>query len=216
MLNNFSIPQVEEQKKTIVLRAFNKKRVFDLCFSLCVTILLLSWAIPIIALFIKIESKGPVFFKQLRTGKDKMPFYCLKFRSMRLNDESDHRQATKNDPRVTRIGLFMRKTNIDELPQFINVLRGEMSVVGPRPHMLKHTTDYEQTISTYMMRHLVLPGITGLAQVKGYRGETKEQLAMEMRVKADIEYIKNRTFLLDLKIILLTMLQVARRDSNAH
>jgi putative colanic acid biosynthesis UDP-glucose lipid carrier transferase len=215
MSNDFSIQQVEEQGEAIVLGAFVRKRIFDVCFALFVTVILLSWVIPLITLLIKLDSKGPVFFKQLRTGKNKMPFYCLKFRSMRLNSDSDHKQATKGDARITRLGAFMRKTNIDELPQFINVLRGEMSVVGPRPHMLKHTEDYAQVISQYMTRHLVLPGITGLAQVKGYRGETKEHIAMENRVKADIEYIRNWTLALDLKIIFLTVFQMAKGNENA-
>jgi lipopolysaccharide/colanic/teichoic acid biosynthesis glycosyltransferase len=161
------------------------------------------------------DSKGPVFFKQLRTGKHNKPFYCLKFRSMRLNDDSDHKQATRGDSRITKVGAFMRKTNIDELPQFINVLRGEMSVVGPRPHMLKHTEDYSRVIDNFMVRHLVAPGITGWAQVIGYRGETKEREAMEKRVKTDIWYIKNWSFMLDLKIVLLTIKQTFKGNENA-
>ncbi|TGD82217.1 exopolysaccharide biosynthesis polyprenyl glycosylphosphotransferase [Hymenobacter wooponensis] len=200
----------------IVLGAFIRKRAFDFLFSLCVTVLFLSWFIPLIAIIIKLDSRGPIFFKQLRTGKHNKPFYCLKFRSMRLNADADHKQATKGDARITKFGAFMRKTNIDELPQFINVLRGEMSVVGPRPHMLKHTEDYSRLIDNFMVRHLVAPGITGWAQVTGYRGETKETEAMEKRVNTDIWYIKNWSFMLDLKIVLLTVKQTFKGNENAY
>lgn len=192
------------------------KRAFDFVFALLVTVLLLSWLIPIIALIIKLDSKGPVFFKQLRTGKDNKPFYCLKFRSMRLNIDSDHKQASKGDNRITKVGAFMRKTSIDELPQFINVLRGEMSVVGPRPHMLLHTEVYSAVIDDFMLRHTVTPGITGLAQVAGHRGETKETAAMVERVNADIWYIKNWSFFLDLKIVFLTICQVVTGSEKAY
>lgn len=181
------------------------KRNFDILFSFLVLVLLLSWLIPLIAILIKLDSRGPVFFKQLRTGKHGKPFYCLKFRSMAPNTDSDHRQATHNDNRVTRVGAFLRKTSLDELPQFINVLLGEMSVVGPRPHMLKHTEDYSQVIDNFMDRHIVMPGITGWAQVSGHRGETTETAAMANRVKADIWYMENWTLLLDLQIVLLTV-----------
>ncbi|GGF11031.1 hypothetical protein GCM10011383_22790 [Hymenobacter cavernae] len=178
-------------------------------------IFLLSWLIPLIALLIKLDSKGPVFFKQLRTGKNGLPFYCLKFRSMRTSADADHKQASRGDSRITRLGAILRKTSLDELPQFINVLRGEMSVVGPRPHMLKHTEDYARVISNFMVRHAVMPGITGLAQVSGHRGETKEIAAMAKRVNADIFYIKNWSFFLDLKIIFLTVYQAAKGSENA-
>lgn len=191
------------------------KRAFDLCFATLVVILLLSWLVPLIALLIKLDSQGPVFFKQLRTGKGGKPFYCLKFRSMRINADADSRQASRDDNRITKLGAFMRKTSIDELPQFINVLRGEMSVVGPRPHMLRHTEDYSRVIANFMERHLVTPGITGWAQVEGHRGETKETEAMEKRVNADIHYIRNWSFLLDLKIVALTVRQAIRGNENA-
>ncbi|GGF17794.1 hypothetical protein GCM10011383_31550 [Hymenobacter cavernae] len=178
-------------------------------------IFLLSWLIPLIALLIKLDSKGPVFFKQLRTGKNGLPFYCLKFRSMRTSADADHKQASRGDSRITRLGAILRKTSLDELPQFINVLRGEMSVVGPRPHMLKHTEDYAQVIDNFMVRHAVMPGITGLAQVAGHRGETKEIAAMAKRVNADIFYIKNWSFFLDLKIVLLTVKQAVKGSENA-
>ncbi|WP_299823042.1 undecaprenyl-phosphate glucose phosphotransferase [uncultured Pontibacter sp.] len=192
------------------------KRGFDILFSALVIVLLLSWLVPVMAIIIKLESRGPVFFKQLRSGKNNKPFYCLKFRSMTVNSESDKVQARKNDARVTKVGRFIRKTSIDELPQFFNVLMGDMSVVGPRPHMLKHTEDYSVLINNYMVRHFLTPGITGWAQVNGYRGETKETAAMLNRVKADLWYLENWSILLDLKIVFLTIWQVLRNDDNIY
>lgn len=196
-------------------KLISTKRVFDIMFALLVIFFLLSWLVPLVSLIIRLESKGPAFFKQLRTGKDNQPFYCFKFRSMHVNEESNYKQASKGDARITRIGAFIRKTNIDELPQFINVLRGEMSIVGPRPHMLKHTEEYSQVVNDFMQRHTVTPGITGLAQVRGFRGETKEVIAMAKRVKMDIWYIKNRSFLLDLKIVMMTVAQAIKGNKNA-
>jgi exopolysaccharide biosynthesis polyprenyl glycosylphosphotransferase len=178
-----------------------QKRIFDLVFSLTLCIFLFSWLFPIIALLIKLDSKGPVFFVQERTGTNNKTFKCLKFRSMKTNSEANDKQATANDDRITKLGRLMRRTNIDELPQFLNVLSGQMSVVGPRPHMLKHTEEYSSLIDNYLVRHYVKPGITGWAQVKGLRGETKKLSAMENRVKADMEYIENWRFAWDLKII---------------
>ena len=202
------------QQSPVVLGAFIRKRIFDIVFAGLVAILLLSWLVPLIALCIKLDSHGPVFFRQLRTGKNGKPFYCLKFRSMRTSADADRTQASRYDSRITRIGGFLRKTSLDELPQFFNVLKGEMSVVGPRPHMLRHTEDYAQVIDNFMDRHLVMPGITGLAQVSGYRGETKEVRAMVNRVRADIRYLRNWSFLLDLKIVLLTVWQVIKPDEH--
>lgn len=192
------------------------KRGFDIIVSLIVIIFLLTWVIPLLAILIRLGSKGPVFFKQLRSGKDNEPFYCLKFRSMVMNDESDSRQASRADVRITSIGNFMRKNSIDELPQFINVLLGDMSVVGPRPHMLQHTAAYSALIDQFMVRHLVLPGITGWAQIKGLRGETYAQEAMQERVLADIWYLENWSLLLDLKITFLTAWHVIAGSENAH
>ncbi|WP_432710384.1 undecaprenyl-phosphate glucose phosphotransferase, partial [Pedobacter sp.] len=192
------------------------KRIFDVVFSLFAMIFIMSWMVPLMAFLIKRESKGPVFFKQLRSGKGNVPFYCYKFRSMTVNGDSDKMQARKNDARVTKIGAFMRKTSIDELPQFFNVLRGEMSVVGPRPHMLQHTQEYSALIDQFMVRHFVLPGITGWAQVNGYRGETREEGSMEARVEADIWYMENWSLLLDLKIAFLTVWQVFDGHKNAY
>lgn len=193
-----------------------KKRAFDILFSLFVTVFILSWLMPILAILIKLESKGPVFFRQLRSGKDNKPFWCYKFRSMKVNNESDATQATKNDARVTKLGAFMRKTSIDELPQFFNVLIGNMSVVGPRPHMLKHTEQYSALISRYMIRQFLQPGITGWAQVNGLRGETKEPMLMQKRVVHDIWYMENWSLMLDIKIAFLTAIQAFKGDAHAY
>lgn len=209
--NNTDKPRYD----TNAFSQISAKRIFDIAFALLVVVLLLSWLIPLVALIIRMESKGPAFFKQLRTGKNNQPFYCFKFRSMHLNDEANNKQASKGDARITRVGAFIRKTNIDELPQFINVLRGEMSIVGPRPHMLKHTEEYSQVVNRFMDRHTVTPGITGLAQVRGFRGETKETIAMAKRVKIDIWYIKNWSFVLDLKIVVMTVIQAVKGHDNA-
>jgi len=184
------------------------KRTFDFVFALLIVLFVLIWLVPLIACFIKLESKGPILFRQLRTGKDGKPFYCFKFRSMLVNDDANTRQASLGDSRITKVGAFLRKTSLDELPQFLNVLRGEMSVVGPRPHMLKHTEDYSKVIHNFMDRHLVMPGITGLAQVSGHRGETKEIEDMVKRFNADIHYLRNWSFQLDLKIVIRTATQV--------
>ena len=192
------------------------KRAFDIGFSLFVLIFIFSWFFPIIALLIKTNSKGPVLFKQLRSGRDNRTFICYKFRSMKVNDESDEKQASQADHRVTKIGAFMRRTSIDELPQFFNVLIGNMSVVGPRPHMVKHTNQYAQLIDRYMVRHFLKPGITGWAQVQGYRGETRTTEAMLQRIEADVWYLENWSFLLDLKIIFLTVWNISKGEKNAY
>ncbi|MEA4936935.1 MAG: exopolysaccharide biosynthesis polyprenyl glycosylphosphotransferase [Paludibacter sp.] len=178
-----------------------KKRAFDLVFSGLVIVFVLSWLYPVLGLFIKLSSRGPVLFTQKRTGVNKVTFNCYKFRSMRPNRESDLKQATEDDPRITRIGKFIRKTNLDELPQFFNVFKGEMSVVGPRPHMLSHTDKYSALIDDYLVRHYVKPGITGWAQISGFRGETDELWKMEKRVEYDKEYINNWSFEWDLVIV---------------
>lgn len=191
------------------------KRLFDVVVSFiaCLFILILT---PIIGLIIKIQSPGPIFFKQKRTGINGLTFNCFKFRSMHVNKDADKVQATKNDPRKFAFGNFMRKTNIDELPQFFNVLIGDMSIVGPRPHMLAHTEEYSRLIKTYMVRHFCRPGITGLAQIKGFRGETKELWQMEGRVRYDIEYIERWSFWLDMKIIAYTALSIVHPDKHAY
>jgi undecaprenyl-phosphate galactose phosphotransferase/putative colanic acid biosynthesis UDP-glucose lipid carrier transferase len=177
------------------------KRTFDVVFSGLVILLIFPWLYPIVAILIKLESPGPVFFKQLRSGINCDPFWCYKFRTMTVNADSDTKQATRGDSRITRIGEFLRKTSIDELPQFINVLKGEMSVVGPRPHMIEHTKMYSKLIKPFTVRHWVKPGITGLAQAKGFRGETKEVQQMMNRVKMDVFYIQHWSFFLDTRIV---------------
>ena len=211
---SFSIEQNRLQRKGF-MSSFVHKRAFDIIFSALVVVLLLSWFVPLIALLIKLESRGPAFFKQLRTGKNGKSFYCLKFRSMTVNTEADVEQAIKNDSRVTRLGAFLRKTSIDEFPQFINVLKGEMSIVGPRPHMILHTEKYSRVIHNFMDRHLIMPGITGLAQVSGHRGETKEVETMAKRVNADIHYMHNWSIWLDVRIVLITVKQLFKSDQNA-
>ncbi|WP_459210271.1 undecaprenyl-phosphate glucose phosphotransferase [Aquimarina rhabdastrellae] len=192
------------------------KRIFDIIFSLLVIITILSWLTPILALIIKLESKGPVFFKQKRNGINYKKFSCYKFRSMAKNEESDKLQATKNDARVTKVGKFIRKTSIDELPQFFNVLFGDMSVVGPRPHMLKHTEIFAEKVNKFMVRHFVKPGITGLAQVSGFRGEIETDKDIVNRVKYDIFYVENWSLLLDLKIIVQTVLNAVKGEDKAY
>ncbi len=192
------------------------KRLFDILFSLFVLIVIYPPVYLLLAVLIKRSSPGPVIFKQERTGLYAKKFNCLKFRSMTVNIEADEKQAEKGDPRTTKIGEFMRKTNIDELPQFYNVLKGEMSVVGPRPHMIKHTEIYSELIDKYMVRHLVKPGITGWAQVTGYRGETKIIKDMEERIKRDVWYIENYSPLLDVKIIFRTIIKMFSGDNNAY
>ena len=192
------------------------KRIFDLSVSIFVTVFILSWLYPLIAILIKASSKGPILFLQLRSGINDKPFYCLKFRTMRMNNHADHVQATKNDSRVTWVGKFLRKSSIDEFPQFLNVLKGEMSIVGPRPHMLKHTKEFSAVERHYMVRHLLKPGITGWAQVNGYRGEIKDPSQLTGRIECDIWYLENWSLFLDVKIIFLTIYRVFTGDKNAY
>lgn len=195
---------------------FNRfvKRVFDFVVSSIVLVFSPIVLIPV-GIAIKLSSPGPIFFKQKRTGYRGKDFYCYKFRTMKVNNEADTKQATKEDPRKTKLGDFLRKSSIDELPQFYNVWRGDMSIVGPRPHMLKHTKDYSALIDKYMLRHTIKPGITGWAQVNGYRGQTDYLWQMEKRVEYDVWYAENWNFFLDLKIIFLTVYNVFRGDQNA-
>ncbi len=184
------------------------KRLFDVVFSTLVLLLVFPIVLLIFGPLIKMSSKGPVFFKQLRSGKDNKSFACWKFRTMMVNEAADSLQAKSDDPRITKVGAFLRKTSMDELPQFYNALIGSMSVVGPRPHMLKHTEEYSAVIDKFMVRHFVKPGITGWAQVHGFRGETREPQLMEKRVEYDVWYIENWSLLLDLKIVVLTASQI--------
>lgn len=193
------------------------KRAFDIVFSLCVIVFVFSWLFPILAIAVKLSSKGPVFFKQTRLGEGKKKFGCYKFRSMRMNKEADMKQATKNDPRVTKVGSFLRKSNLDEMPQFFNVLMGQMSVVGPRPHPLRLNDQFRDIIDKYMVRHFVRPGITGWAQVNGFRGETRTPELMEKRVDLDVWYLENWSFMLDLKIIAKTVTNmVGGKEERAY
>ncbi|THD32810.1 exopolysaccharide biosynthesis polyprenyl glycosylphosphotransferase [uncultured Flavobacterium sp.] len=192
------------------------KRIFDIVFSLIIIIGILSWLIPILAILIRLESKGSVFFKQKRNGLNYKEFYCYKFRSMRLNEIADLYQVSKNDPRITKVGKFIRKTSIDELPQFFNVLLGDMSVVGPRPHMVSHTEMYARRIDKFMVRHFIKPGITGLAQTKGFRGEVENDKDIIYRVKFDIFYLENWSLLLDIKIIFLTVINAIKGEEKAY
>jgi len=205
-------------RKIPIEEPFNKfvKRGFDILLSLIIIVGVLSWLTPLLGLIIKLESKGPIFFKQKRNGLDYQEFYCYKFRSMRPNPMAHIHQVQKNDPRVTRIGRIIRKTSIDELPQFINVLKGEMSVVGPRPHMVSHTHMYAERIDKFMVRHFVKPGITGLAQVSGYRGEVEDENHIINRVKYDIFYLENWSLFLDLKIVFQTVYNAIKGDKKAY
>ncbi|MEO9483355.1 MAG: undecaprenyl-phosphate glucose phosphotransferase [Ekhidna sp.] len=197
---------------------FNRfvKRSFDVVFSIIVFITILSWLMPIIALLIKLESKGPIFFKQDRHGRNNKFFKIYKFRSMFLHEGDRVVQAKKGDSRITRIGEILRKTSIDELPQFINVFKGDMSVVGPRPQAVQHNIEYQPKIDKFWQRHAVKPGITGLAQAKGFRGETAKLSDMSGRVKLDRFYVKNWSLILDFKIIFLTALAIMKGDQNAY
>lgn len=208
VFSNYETPLMSPTNRLI-------KRIFDILVSSIVLIGLIP-IIPVIALIIKIQSPGPIFFKQERTGQNGGSFMCYKFRSMHVNKDADKIQATEHDPRKFAFGNLMRKANIDELPQFFNVFKGDMSIVGPRPHMLHHTEVYSQLISKYMVRHFVKPGITGWAQVTGFRGETKELWQMEGRVKRDIWYMENWSIWLDLRIIWLTAKQLVVHDKNAY
>lgn len=213
MVGNMPVLSIREEPLN---KPVNKvvKRAFDIVFSL----LFLCTIFPIIFIIctigIKLSSKGPVFFKQKRTGIRGEEFICYKFRSMHLNDQADELQATKNDPRKFPFGDFIRRTNIDETPQFINVLRGDMSVVGPRPHMLKHTEEYSQLVDKYMVRHWAKPGITGWAQVTGARGETEHLWQMQERIEKDVWYIENYSLMLDLQIIILTIRTILKHDDE--
>jgi putative colanic acid biosynthesis UDP-glucose lipid carrier transferase len=198
------------------------KRIFDITFSLFCFLLFFSWLFPLVTLFIKLDSKGPVLFKQERWGRNNKRFSAYKFRSMvcggkDIDENGKYKQALKNDPRLTRVGKFLRKTNLDELPQFINVLKGELSIVGPRPHPTPLNLESREYINKYMRRHIVKPGITGWAQVNGFRGETtSNKKLMLKRVEYDLWYIENWSFLLDIQIIILTIWLMIKGDPNAY
>jgi len=213
---NGNVPVLMLRKEPLEIPLYRIiKALFDFCFSLFVIVFIFPWLFPILILLIKANSPGPVFFVQERSGRDNESFPCYKFRTMYVNDTANKVQARQNDARITKVGSFLRRTSMDELPQFLNVLLGNMSVVGPRPHMLSHTEQYSELINNFLVRHYAKPGITGWAQVNGFRGETKELADMENRVEHDIWYIENWSFLLDLKIIWLTVFNVFRGEKNA-
>jgi putative colanic acid biosynthesis UDP-glucose lipid carrier transferase len=191
------------------------KRTFDVLFSLLVIVFIISWLFPIIAILIKWQSPGPILFKQKRSGRSNQVFWCYKFRSMHVNQQQDSKQAEKNDTRLTPVGRFIRKTSLDEFPQFWNVLKGEMSVIGPRPHMLYHTNHYQKLADGFSYRHFVKPGITGLAQVSGFRGEITGVDVLQGRIEKDIEYIENWSLVYDLKICFLTVYFLFVGDEHA-
>ena len=192
------------------------KRAFDIVFASLVTIFILSWLIPLVGILIKLESKGPVFFIQKRNGINNKEFNCLKFRSMTPNDYADVKQATKNDPRVTKTGSFLRNSSLDEMPQFLNVLMGDMSIVGPRPHTIPMNQTFKTQIERYNSRHKIRPGITGLAQVRGFRGEIENPHQIRSRVRLDSFYINNWSFLLDMGIMVKTIYELVFNRENAY
>jgi putative colanic acid biosynthesis UDP-glucose lipid carrier transferase len=181
-----------------------------------IIVFLLSWMYPIISLMIFIESRGSIIFKQLRNGKNNEPFTCYKFRTMHANNTADTKWATKNDPRVTRLGALLRRTSLDELPQFVNVLKGEMAIVGPRPLPIQLNEMYKNKVANYTQRHSYKPGITGLAQALGYRGEIKELNHIKNRVTLDRFYLRNWSFVFDVKIILITMIELFKGQETAY
>lgn len=192
------------------------KRSFDVVFSAAFLVLMASWLFPLIALLIRLDSKGPVFFRQRRVGLNGEIFECLKFRTMRHDPEGKFMQAQKDDPRITRVGAFLRKTNLDEVPQFINVMRGDMSVVGPRPHVPELDHVFAGVVPGYAMRNRVRPGVTGLAQVSGCRGETRSVRDMTHRIRFDMFYCRTVSFAMDIKIIVLTVVCALRGDDRAY
>jgi putative colanic acid biosynthesis UDP-glucose lipid carrier transferase len=211
-----SIPVLTTRKEPLGISVnANLKRAFDILFSTMVIVTIFPILIPAIALAIRMDSKGPIFFKQLRPGKRNKLFDCYKFRTMLVNNTGEV-QATKGDARITKVGRFLRKTNLDEFPQFFNVLLGNMSVVGPRPNMISQLDEYSKTIENYKVRHFVTPGITGYAQVNGCRGETKVLGLMEKRIQYDVQYIENWSLGLDMKIIWLTVWNMVKGEKNAY
>ena len=192
------------------------KRIFDIVLVTLFLVFIGSWLFPIIALAICLESRGPVLYKQLRHGQNNVPFYCLKFRSMIYNPTGHFKQACKDDPRITTVGRFLRRTSLDELPQVFNVLIGQMSLVGPRPHSIVMNRDFAEKMEYFMCRHLVKPGITGMAQAKGFRGEIKDEFDINSRLKYDLFYIKNWSLLFDFKILFLTVKCLLNNNENAY
>ncbi|EPR67547.1 sugar transferase [Cyclobacterium qasimii] len=192
------------------------KRIFDLAFSFFTLVFVVSWLFPIIAILIKLDSKGSVFFKQLRHGKDNQLFYCYKFRTMVKNDDADIKQATVNDSRITRVGKFLRKSSLDELPQIFNVILGDMSIVGPRPQAVPMNIEFAKEIDNFMARHQVKPGITGLAQSKGFRGEISSYHELHSRFRLDYFYVGKWCLIFDIKIIIDTAVSLMTKSDKAY
>lgn len=212
---NFFVINVNDIPLDSALNSFGK-RAFDLMFASLVTIFILSWLIPLVGVLIKLESQGPVFFIQKRNGANNRVFNCIKFRSMTPNDYADTRQAVRGDSRVTKVGGFLRTTSLDEMPQFLNVLAGDMSVVGPRPHTISMNNSFRIQMGRYNSRHKIRPGITGLAQVKGFRGEIENDFQIRSRVRLDFFYIDNWSFLLDINIMLKTLRELLFHRENVY
>jgi Sugar transferases involved in lipopolysaccharide synthesis len=212
-LGNVNVISLHEEPLNTPLAKFIKRSA-DVVFSFLFLITLFPLIWIICAIGIKLSSPGPVFFKQKRTGYEGKEFWCYKFRSMHQSADADTKQAEKGDSRVFKFGEFLRRSSIDELPQFINVFKGDMSIIGPRPHMLHHTDIYSDLIGDYMIRHLAKPGITGWAQVNGCRGETKELSEMKERVEKDIWYIEHWSVELDVSIFFLTLWQLLRHEDE--
>lgn len=212
-------PSILEEKTPIAVGStmpLRSKRLFDIAFSLLILLFICSWLFPLLAVLIKASSRGPVFFKQLRHGKNNSTFYCLKFRTMVPNEEADVKQAKRDDNRVTGLGAFLRRNSLDELPQLINVLKGEMSIVGPRPHAVPMNEVFCKEIPGYMHRHSMRPGITGLAQSKGYRGEILNFYDLHSRYRLDMFYIKNWCWPFDIKIVIWTAYSLLFKNTNVY
>ncbi|MEI9920441.1 MAG: undecaprenyl-phosphate glucose phosphotransferase [Bacteroidota bacterium] len=214
MMNSVTVMTTRRQPLGMLANSY-LKRTFDILFSSLVICTVFPIVFPAIALAIRLDSEGPILFKQLRPGKRNKLFECYKFRTMKVNNNTEQ-QASKNDSRITKVGAFLRKTNLDELPQFFNVLFGNMSVVGPRPNLVSHLEEYSKSMEGYKIRHFVTPGITGYAQVNGLRGETREPGLMEKRVEYDVSYLENWSLALDLKIIWLTVWNMVKGDKKAY
>jgi putative colanic acid biosynthesis UDP-glucose lipid carrier transferase len=214
-MENFSVLDAREEPLEKMSNRV-KKRVFDIIVSSTAIVFICSWLYPLLAIIIKIQSPGPVLFKQRRTGRDNKSFTCYKFRSMRMNHQSDTQQVSSGDVRVTPIGRFIRRTSLDEFMQFFNVFSGHMSIIRPRPHMLLHTQEYREIIEKYMVRHFMKPGISGWAQVNGYRGEIRQKRLMVKRVEHDIWYMQNWSLMLDVQITCRTIMNVFKKEGNAY
>lgn len=215
-ISNFEFVPIKHSVNLLNNTQLRTKRIMDIFLSGIFLILIGFWLFPLIALIIRLDSKGPIFFKQLRHGQNNVPFECIKFRSMKYNPTGHFKQASKGDSRITKVGIILRKTSLDELPQLINVFKGEMSLVGPRPHAIVMNKEYAERIEHFMFRHTVKPGITGLAQAKGFRGEINTFRDMNARLQYDFFYIKKWSLLMDFKILLWTIHCLIYKNDNAY